>query len=119
MGLLWQHRGLSVGIDGITKDEYGRNLKENLAGLVEQLKKKSYRPKPARRVEIPKENGAARPLNIYCYEDKLVQDALRRILEVVFGPIFYDEINGFRPGRGYHGAIRQLNVKCYNKRIWV
>lgn len=100
----------AVGIDGVTKEEYGRNLEENLDRLVERLKKKSYRPQPARRVEIPKENGKTRPLSIYCYEDKLVQEALRRILEAVFEPHFYDEMTGFRPKRGCHQAIRKLNV---------
>lgn len=87
----------AAGIDGVTKEEYGRNLEENLEQLVERLKKKSYKPQPARRVEIPKENGKTRPLSIYCYEDKLVQEALRRILEAVFEPHFYDEMMGFRP----------------------
>lgn len=64
----------AVGIDGITKEEYARNLEENLDALVESLKRKSYKPKPAKRVEIPKDNGKTRPLSIYCYEDKLVQE---------------------------------------------
>ena len=100
----------AVGIDGITKEEYGRNLEENINALIERLKKKSYKPKPARMVEIPKDNGKMRPLSIYCYEDKLVQEALRRILEAVFEPIFYDEMMGFRPNRGCHKAIRKLNL---------
>lgn len=100
----------AVGTDGVTREEYGRNLEENLEKLVERLKKKSYKPKPARRVEIPKGNGKTRPLSIYCYEDKLVQEALRRILEAVFEPHFYDEMMGFRPERGCHKAIQKLNV---------
>ena len=96
----------AVGIDGVTKDEYGKNLEANLELLVERLKKKSYRPKPARLVEIPKENGKMRPLSIYSYEDKLVQEALRRILEAVFEPMFYDEMMGFRPNRGCHKTIK-------------
>ena len=100
----------AVGIDGVTKEEYGRELEENLSKLVERLKKKSYRPQPARRVEIPKENGKTRPLSIYCYEDKLIQEALRRILEAVYEPHFYDEMMGFRPERSCHMAIRKLNV---------
>lgn len=55
----------AVGIDGVTKDEYGKHLETNLELLVERLKKKSYRPKPARLVEIPKENGKMRPLSEY------------------------------------------------------
>ena len=82
----------AVGIDGITKDEYSRKLDENLADLMNRMKRKAYHPKPARRVEIPKDNGKIRPLSIYCYEDKLVQEALRRLIEAVFEPCFYDEM---------------------------
>ena len=54
----------AVGIDGVTKEEYGNNLDENLDRLIASLKKKSYRPQPAKRVEIPKGNGKTRPLSI-------------------------------------------------------
>ncbi len=94
----------AVGTDGITKEEYGARLEENLEELEEKLKKKAYKPKPAKRVEIPKENGKTRP-----HEDKLVQEALRRVLEAVFEPHFYDEMMGFRPGRSCHKALRKLN----------
>ena len=99
----------AVGIDGVTKKAYDENLSQNLDDLVERLKRKAYKPKPARRVEIPKENGKMRPLNIYCYEDKLVQAALKKVLEAVYEPIFYDEMTGFRPGRNCHMALRMLN----------
>lgn len=99
----------AVGIDGVTKEEYGNNLDENLDRLIASLKKKSYRPQPAKRVEIPKGNGKTRPLSIYCYEDKLVQESLRRILEAVFEPHFYEEMMGFRNGRSCHMALRKLN----------
>jgi Retron-type reverse transcriptase len=110
----------AVGIDGVTKEMYGTNLEENLEKLVESLKRKSYKPQPARRVEIPKDNGKTRPLSIYCYEDKLVQEALKRVLEAVFESHFYDEMMGFRPNRGCHMAIKKLNVmveKCYTNYI--
>lgn len=55
-------------------------------------------------------DGKTRPLSIYCYENKLVQEALRRILEAVFEPQFYEEMMGFRPGRGCHQALRLLNT---------
>ena len=100
----------AVGIDGVTKEEYGKNLEENLVDLVARMKKRAYKPKPARRVEIPKDNGKTRPLSIYCYEDKLVQEALRRVLEAVYEPMFYDEMMGFRPGRSCHQALRKLNT---------
>lgn len=100
----------AVGIDGVTKEEYEKNLEENLTNLVERLKDRSYKPKPARRVDIPKGKGKTRPLSIYCYEDKLIQEALRRVLEAVFEPHFYDEMMGFRPNKGCHTAIRHLNT---------
>ena len=109
----------AVGIDGITKEEYSQRLDENLAELIERMKKKSYHPKPARRVEIPKDNGKTRPLSIYCYEDKLVQEALKRVLEAVFEPHFYNEMMGFRPNRGCHDALRLLNSQIYCKTSWI
>ena len=110
----------AVGIDGITKDRYDVDMKENLANLVNRLKAKSYRLKPAKRIEIPKDNGKTRPLSIYCYEDKLVQEAVRRLLEAVFEPHFYDEMMGFRPNRGCHDAIKKLNVMLEKRKTsWV
>ena len=85
-------------------------MEENLDKLAGRLKQKSYKPQPARRVEIEKDNGKTRPLSIYCYEDKLVQEALKRVIEAVFESHFYDEMWGFRLGRGCHGAIQSLNV---------
>lgn len=95
----------AVGIDGVTKEEYSRNLNQNLESLVERLKKKSYKPKPARLVEIPKDNGKMRP------------EALRRILEAVFEPCFYDEMMGFRPNRSCHKAIQKLNTMIQSKPV--
>ena len=86
------------------KEEYGVHLEENLEMLERRIKNKSYKPKPARKVEIPKEDGKTRPLSIYCYEDKLVQEVLRRILEAVFEPHFYDEMMGL------HQALGLLNI---------
>ena len=69
----------AVGIDGVTKEEYSKNLDANLDDLMQRMKRKAYKPQPARRVEIPKDNGKTRPLSIYCYEDKLVQAALKKV----------------------------------------
>lgn len=110
----------AIGIDGVTKEKYEVNLKENLEDLVRRLKRKSYRPKPAKRIEIPKDNGKTRPLSICCYEDKLVQEAVRRLLEAVFEPQFYDEMMGFRPQRGCHDAIRMLGIALEKRKTnWV
>ena len=99
----------AVGVDGVTKEEYSENLNENLDDLLDRMKRNAYKPKPARRVEIPKDNGKMRPLSIYCYEDKLVQEAIREILEAIFEPLFYDEMMGFRPHRSCHQALQKLN----------
>ena len=100
----------AVGMDGITKEDYEKDLEENLESLVERLKKKSYKLKPAGRVEIPKGNGKMRPLSIYCYKDKLVQEVLKEILGAVFELHFYDSMMGFRPGHSCHMALRKLIV---------
>lgn len=110
----------AVGVDGVGKAEYSEKLDENLDKLVERLKRKSYKPKPARRVEIPKDNRKMRPLSIYSYEDKLVQEALRQILEAVFEPIFYDEMNGFRPDRNCHLALKKLEDMIMGEKVnWI
>lgn len=97
------------GIDGTTKDEYERNLEENLENLVGRMKNGSYRPNPSRRVYIPKETkGKMRPLGISCYEDKLVENAVAQILEQIYEPKFYNESFGFRPNRNCHQAVREI-----------
>lgn len=106
----------AVGIDKITKDEYRLKLDSNLDTLIEKLKDKSYRPSPARRVNIPKANGKLRGLAIANFEDKIVQMAIKKILEAIFEPKFTINMFGFRPNRGCHDALKYLN-QCimYNK----
>ena len=83
--LLQCHRELdgskAVGIDDITKREYSENLERNIENLVDRLKRKAYKPQPSLRVYIPKSNGKMRPLGIACYEDKIVQLALKKYLK--------------------------------------
>ena len=74
----------AVGVDGITKEQYGQQLEENLRGLHERLKTMRYRHQPIRRVHIPKANGKERPIGISSLEDKIVQGALREVLEAVY-----------------------------------
>jgi len=100
----------AAGIDGVRKGMYEENLDENLERLVKALKNKSYKPQPVKRVHIPKDNGKTRPLGIAAYEDKLVQQALKKILEAVFEPRFGDCMYGFRPGRSCHDALKRLNA---------
>ena len=97
------------GVDGQTKEEYGKRLEENVHDLVARMKRWAYRPQPVRRVYIPKPgSGKMRPLGIPAYEDKLVQAALAKILNVVYEAEFLDCSYGFRPGRGCHLALAEL-----------
>jgi RNA-directed DNA polymerase len=104
-----QREDAAVGVDEVTKDDYGQNLADNLRDLHERLKTKRYRHQPIRRVHIPKGDGRTRPLGISAFEDKIVQDAVREVLEAVYEQDFLDCSYGFRPGRSAHDAIRALH----------
>jgi group II intron reverse transcriptase/maturase len=99
----------AVGVDGITKEEYGQKLDENLRALHERLKTTRYRHQPIRRVHIPKEQGKTRPIGISTVEDKVVQDTLREVLEAVYEQDFLDCSHGFRRGRRAHDALIALD----------
>ncbi|WCF08372.1 group II intron reverse transcriptase/maturase [Paenibacillus thiaminolyticus] len=100
--------GKATGVDGITKEMYERELGANVKNLVDRLKKKSYRPLPARRTYIPKDEKSRRPLGIPAYEDKLVQMALKRLLEAIYEQDFLENSYGFRPGRSMHDALKRV-----------
>jgi len=99
----------AVGVDGVTKEEYGRDLEANLQGLHVRLKAMKYRHQPIRRVHIPKDKNRTRPIGIPATEDKIVQGALREILEAIYEQDFLDCSHGFRPGRRPHDALKALN----------
>ena len=107
----------AVGIDNVSKKEYAENLDENIRDLVIRLKNKAYKPLPALRVYIPKDNGKMRPLGISIYEDKIVQLALKKILEAIYEPKFLDNMYGFRPNRSCHKAIKYVHKSISNRRI--
>ena len=106
------HRELNgkkaVGIDEVTKEKYSDALDSNIEDLVLRLKNKAYKPLPTRRVFIPKQNGKLRPLEIVSYEDKIVQLALKKVLEAVYEPRFLNCMYGFRPKRGCHEAVKDV-----------
>ncbi len=99
----------AVGVDGTTKEQYGQRLEENLRELHERLKAKRYRHQPIRRVHIPKDGGKTRPIGISTIEDKIVQDAIREVLEAIYEQDFLGSSYGFRPGRRAHDALRTLD----------
>jgi RNA-directed DNA polymerase len=110
----------AVGVDGVTKQEYGQCLEDNVRRLHEQLRTMRYRHQPVRRVHIPKERDKTRPIGISTVEDKMVQGALTEVLEAIYEPVFLDCSWGFRPGRGAHDALRVLHDALYQGEVnWI
>lgn len=111
----------AVGVDGISKDDYAQNLESNLKSLHERLRTKRYRHQPIRRVHIPKESGdKTRPIGISTTEDKVVQSALRAVLEAIYEQDFKNCSYGFRPNRNAHGAVRELTRAVnWRKANWI
>jgi group II intron reverse transcriptase/maturase len=120
MDVLWEawlkvkaNKG-SAGIDGMTVAEIeAAGAGEYIKSIHEELKAKSYRPQPLRRVWIPKANGKQRPLGIPTVKDRIVQQAVRMIIEPIFEVNFSDCSFGFRPGRGCQQAAKEV-VKYLN-----
>jgi group II intron reverse transcriptase/maturase len=110
----------AVGVDGVTKEQYGQDLERNLRDLHERLVSKRYRHQPIRRVHIPKDKGKTRPIGISAFEDKLVQDAVREVLEAIYEQDFLPCSHGFRPKRSAHDAIRALDRIVHRGRVsWI
>ena len=109
----------AVGVDGIDKETYGKDLDQNISILITKMKNMAYRPGPVRESLIPKEGkpGATRPLGISGFEDKIVQKMMQKILESIYDPIFLDGSYGFRPGRGCHDAIKDLQHYLHTSEI--
>jgi group II intron reverse transcriptase/maturase len=102
-------KNAAVGVDGVTKEQYGEELESNVGALHNRMKTMRYRHQALRRVHIPKGKGKTRPIGISSIEDKVVQGAIREVLQAVYEPIFSDQSYGFRPGRSAHDAMRSLN----------
>lgn len=104
-----QPKGKAVGADGVTKEEYGKRLEENIENLIVRMKKFSYKPYPVRRAYIPKGNGKMRGLGIPSFEDKVVQGVFKEILEAIYEPKFKEFSYGFRPNKSCHDVIQRVN----------
>jgi group II intron reverse transcriptase/maturase len=96
------------GIDGVTAKEYERELRSNLASLLEGMKSGTYRASAVRRTYIPKDDGTQRPLGIPTFEDKVAQRAVVMLLEPIYEQDFRDCSYGFRPERSAHQALERL-----------
>jgi len=104
-----RNRG-AAGVDKVSIQMFAANLEENLAALMRDLKTGTFRPRPLRRVHIPKGPGSKklRPLGIPVVRDRVAQEVLRRLLAPVFEPLFHDASFGFISGRNCHQAIERV-----------
>ncbi|MDA8315123.1 MAG: group II intron reverse transcriptase/maturase [Actinomycetota bacterium] len=105
------------GVDGVTWETYGENLRENLEDLLARVHSGAYRAKPSRRAYIPKATGRQRPLGIAALEDKIVQRAVVEVLNAIYEVDFCGFSYGFRPGRKPHDALDALAAGITRKKV--
>ena len=119
----WQHgkaNGGAAGVDHVTVEMYERDLDRNLAALAMQLRDGTYRPQSIRRAWIDKPGSREqRPLGIPTVRDRVVQTALRLVLEPIFERTFAAQSYGFRPGRGCKDALRRVKTLLEAGYTWV
>ena len=108
------------GVDGITVARFAKTCQNGLLDVKEQLERSTLQPKPVKRVWIPKTGSAGkRPLGIPTVRDRIVQTALRRVIEPIFEATFAEHSYGFRPGRGCRDALRRVQDLLDQGCIWV
>lgn len=108
----------SAGVDGVTAQEYEQDLEKNLQDLHSRLVAMTYRAQPVKRVYVPKEGSKKmRPIGIPAVEDKVVQAAVRTILEAIYEADFFDFSYGFRPGRSQHQALKVLDEAIFRGKV--
>ena len=116
---VWRNGGCA-GADGQTVAHFGRNVGAELARLHAQLREDTYRPQPVRRAWIAKPGSREqRPLGIPAVRDRIVQGALRHVLEPIFETEFAEHSYGFRPGRGAKDALRRVDTLLKAGHTWV
>lgn len=105
---------MTKGVDSQTVD--GMSM-ERIQKIISSLKDESYQPKPARRTYIPKKNGKMRPLGIPSFDDKLLQEVIRMLLEAIYEGYFEDTSHGFRPHKSCHTALMKVQ-KTFTGTKW-
>ena len=96
------------GVDNMTIEEFPEYARKHWEGIKAALLEGTYRPSPVKRVEIPKDSGGTRPLGIPTVMDRVIQQAISRVLSPVFDPRFSQDSYGFRPNRSAHQAVRKV-----------
>ena len=118
----WQrvkrNRG-AAGVDRISIERFAAHAEDYLEELSEALRTGCYQPQPVRRIEIPKGDGKTRPLGIPTVKDRIVQAALKSVMEPIFERQFLDLSYGFRPGRGAKDALREVSQRLAEGECWV
>ena len=109
-----RRKGGSAGVDGMSTDQLLSYVKEHKESFLESLRNETYRPKPVRRVEIPKPDGSVRLLGVPTVIDRMVQQAVSLVLSPIFELEFSENSYGFRPKRSAHQAVKQAQT-YYNQ----
>jgi RNA-directed DNA polymerase len=104
-----RNKGAS-GVDGISVDEFERNLEEELSRLQQEVVSWTYKVQPVKRVEIPKPNGGIRLLGIPTVRDRVLQSSIKNTLEPIIDPAFSENSYGFRPGRSQKQALEKAQA---------
>lgn len=113
-------RDVAPGVDNVTWRQYGEELETHLPDLHQRVQSGRYRAKPSKRTWIPKADGRQRPIGIAALEDKVVQQAVVRVLNQIFEEDFLGFSYGFRPGRNQHNALDALWVGITQRKVnWV
>ena len=113
-------RMAAPGVDGVTWHAYGHDLEERIDDLHSRVHRGAYRAQPSKRAWIPKADGRQRPLGIAALEDKIVQQAVKTVLEQIYEEDFLGFSYGFRPWRGCHNALDALYVGIEHRKVnWV
>ncbi len=107
----------SVGVDDVTWKEYGEGLPERLDTLLDQIHSGRYRAKASKRIWIPKSDGRKRPIGIAALEDKIVQQALVEVLQVIYEEDFLGFSYGARPNRSQHNALDAIYVAITQRKV--
>jgi RNA-directed DNA polymerase len=110
--------GKAAGVDGVSMDEFSKDLKGNLYKLWNRMTSGSYYPKPVREKKIEKGNGKFRSLGIPCVEDRIAQSVVKAYLEPLAEPTFHEDSYGYRPNRHAHQAIKKVFLRGY-RRCWI
>ena len=109
----------SPGVDGMTIEQTQDYLREHWPEIREQLLSGTYKPRPVKRVEIPKPEGGVRKLGVPCVVDRLIQQALLQVLQKRWDPTFSEHSYGFRPGRSAHQAVARAQAYIAEGYNWV